>query len=108
MLSTVFKHRGNWEFQARIFWLKGQNYERLIFGVSDVIVPVLYEKCFERSLQTYSIAMLNSQNKLFANFPSASDAIDVCLQQSLRLTGTMKEAQPYYSGKHKLHRFKFE
>lgn len=79
-----------------------------MFRVSDVIAHVLYEKCVERNLQTSSIAMINIQNKLFANFLSGRYATDVCFQQSLRPTGTIKEAQLYYFSKHKLHGYKFE
>lgn len=51
---------------------------------------------------------MNDSRKHFRYNPAVRYATDVCFQQSQRPSGSMVEARPCYSGKHKLHGFKFE
>lgn len=108
MFLTVLKHGGTWDFLARIFNCKGPNFERIMLRFCAAVSPIFYEDMVVGAARKYSFAHLNEQGKTFENHPYARYATDVCFQQSLRPTGTMAEARPYYSGKHKLHGYKFE
>lgn len=51
---------------------------------------------------------LHSNGRVFKNHPSARCESDVFFYQSNRPSSSMKEAHPWYSGKRKLHGYKFE
>ena len=108
MTLTVLNHGGTWDFLARIFNCKGANFERLIVRFIKNAAPLFYEKFVIHNEKAYTMSRLSKNKNLFNNHPYARYATDVCFQQSYRPSGSMMEAHPWYSGKHKLHGYKFE
>lgn len=60
------------------------------------------------SNERYKMKKLVHQNRIFEHFPDARYATDVCFQQICKRGRTIQEAKSWYSGKHKLHGYKFE
>lgn len=89
---------------ARIFGMKADMYRRVCLGVID--------KCAEDILD-YFIATDNMTDyreaeKVFENFPSAMEAVDVTFQQSYARGEDFETKKVRFSGKHKAYGFKTE
>lgn len=108
MLLIVMKHGGHWDFLARVFHCKVPNFEKMIVRFCQVIAPFLYEEFVVLEEENYTVHRLLSRNRSFKTYPCARYETDVWFQQSYRPSGLMREVHPWYSGKHKLHGYKFE
>ncbi|KAG4038818.1 hypothetical protein PC123_g25623 [Phytophthora cactorum] len=108
MLLVVMKCGGTWDMLARIFRIETPTFIKTITGFIEVVAPKLHEAWVASQLDDSSMRALVTSGHTFQNFPCALYTTDVTFQQSNRPSGSMAEAMPFYSAKHKLYGFKVE
>ena len=108
MTFAVLKHGGQWDFLAKMFTLKGPTFERMIMKFTDIISYPVYEHYVEYQSKKWKMAFMAGKNVGFRNYPMALYATDAAFQQSFRPSGSVEEGKLYFSGKHKLYRYKTE
>ncbi|KAG4061916.1 hypothetical protein PC123_g3269 [Phytophthora cactorum] len=90
MLLVVMKNGGTWEMLSSIFHVKTPTFIKTI------------------TAQEETMRMLVTSGNTFVYHPCALYATDVTFQQANRPAGSMAEALPFYSAKHKLYGYKVE
>lgn len=73
---------------------KCSNLERLITGFSTCSASILKHEMIDIVERTYTMTKLNKGGNTFENDPHARYATNICLQQSNRSSGNMKETGP--------------
>lgn len=109
MTLTVFRHGGIWDsFLSRMIKCKGSNFEKFITRFITFTAPIF--KCIMIDIveQTYTMTKLKERGNTFEKYDHSRCTADVCFQQSKQPSGNIQEASPWYSGRHKLHRYQFE
>lgn len=95
-------------FLSTMFNCKGSNFERLITHFITLTVPIFKRKMIDIVERKYTTTKLNERGIIFEKYPHARYATEVRFQKSNRPSGDMQESHPWYSGKHTIHRYKFE
>ena len=82
MLLSTLKHAGHWDFNGKMFGVKGPTFERMIIGFADKVVDILYETVVLRWEERYTIKRLIKDNSTFRHYKFALYATDVTFQNS--------------------------
>ncbi len=81
---------------------------RLITGFVNKIVDMCVKHFVMCVAKLSTMTAPGECETLFKSFPYALEAIDVTFQEANRPTGNMQEGKVYFSGKHKLYRYKVQ
>lgn len=108
MLLAVMKCGGTWEMLSNIFQIKTPTFIKTITVFLRVVAPKLYDTWVAERADDQKMRSLVTSGHTFQHFPCALYATDVTFQQSNRPAGSMAEALPWYSAKHKLYGYKVE
>ena len=108
MLLCTLKHAGNWDFNGKMFDIKGPTFERMILGFAERIYDTLYSLAVEKYEKKYTMGRLVKDGTTFRHYKFALYATDVTFQHTNRPAGNQKESKVYFSNKHKLYRTKSE
>ncbi|KAG3098932.1 hypothetical protein PI124_g15264 [Phytophthora idaei] len=108
MLLVVMKNGGTWEMLSSIFHVKTPTFIKTITGFIRAIAPRLYDDWVAETPREETMRMLVTSGNTFVYHPCALYATDVTFQQANRPAGSMAEALPFYSAKHKLYGYKVE
>ncbi|KAG3120075.1 hypothetical protein PI124_g492 [Phytophthora idaei] len=108
MLLVVMKNGGTWEMLSSIFHVKTPTFIKTVTGFNRAIAPRLYDDWVAEKAQEETMRMLVTSGNTFVYHSCALHATDVTFQQANRPAGSMAEALPVYSAKHKLYGYKVE
>lgn len=108
LMLCVLKHAGSWSYHAEIFKFKPVTFERMITKMIRATSTASYSVTVKRLESLMSMKYLKECDDRFTSFPHALYATDVIFTHANRPVGTMRDARPYYSAKHKLHGYKTE
>ena len=103
MLLVVPKHKSSWDQLRYMFQIR----DRHLF----VLSMALSTRCINfhsRGLRKSTMNSKMDENRLFKHFPFCIEAGGVTFQRSNRPSGNMQEGKNFFSGKHRLHGYKFE
>ena len=106
-LSTL-KHASHWDFNGKLFGVKGSTFERMIIGFADKGVDILYETVVVRWEERFTMERLIKDNSTFRHYNFSLYATDVTFQNSNRPGVNHEEAKRHLSNKHKLYGYKSE
>ena len=59
MLLSTLKHAGHWDFNSKMFGVKGPTFERMIIGFAERVVDILYEIVVLRWEERYTMERLS-------------------------------------------------
>jgi len=108
MLLCTLKRAGNWDFNGKMFGIKGPTFERMTLGFVDKIVQRLYQVSVLKWERRYTMERLISDKSTFKTYKFALYATDVTFQNANRPGGNHDQAKEFYSNKHKLYGCKTE
>lgn len=80
-------------------------FEKMLSNFFKVASLVIYKKLILDVAKAMKMAFLNIRRRKFLHHLRALYATDVMFQRANKLCGNIIEARPYFSAKHKLHRF---
>jgi DDE superfamily endonuclease len=108
MLLTVLKRGETWGVMALYFKIATSTFARQMDKMLDIVANVAY-KCFvQNALKRFTMKALVYIGYTFSAYLYAHYATEVRFHHSYWQSATMKEALPYFSGKHWLHGLKTE
>ena len=108
MMLTTLKHAGNWEYNGKMFGIKGSTFERQVLGFMAKVVDKLKHIGVKRFERKYTMERLMHEKQTFGEYAFCLYATDVTFQCSNRPVGNHQESQKYFSNKHKLYGYKTE
>ncbi|GMF65977.1 unnamed protein product [Phytophthora lilii] len=108
MMLVVMKCGGTWEMLADIFRVKTPTFIKTIVGFLEIVAPKMYDAWVASHADEQKMRSLVTSGHTFTHYPCALYATDVTFQQSNRPSGSIAEAMPWYSAKHKLYGYKVE
>ncbi|GMF45885.1 unnamed protein product [Phytophthora fragariaefolia] len=108
MMLVVLKNGGTWEMLSIIFHVKTPTFIKTTTSFIRAVVPRLYDDWVSEKAQEENMRKLVTSGHTFVHHPYALYATDVTFQHANRPAGSMTEALPFYSAKHKLYGYKVE
>ena len=97
LLLCTLKHAGNWDFNGKMFDIKGPTFERMILGFADRICDTLYSLAVEKYEKNYTMGRLVKDGTTFGHYKFSLYATDVTFQHTNRPAGNHEEAKVYFS-----------
>ena len=108
MLLSTLKHAGTWDFNGKMFGVKGPTFERMIIGFVGKIVHVLYKTVVLQWEERYTMERLVKEKSTFKHYKFALYVTDVTFQNANRPSGNHEEAKGHFTNKHTLYGYKSE
>lgn len=108
MLLCTFKHADTWDFNVKMFDIKGPTLVCMILGVSDGLYDTLYSLAAQKYEKRYRRGSPIKDGTTFRRYKFAHSATGVKFQHIDRPAGIQEEPKVYFINKHKLYWYRSE
>ena len=108
VMLTTPEHAGNWEYNGKMFGIKGSTFGRQFIGFIASVVDKLEHNGVKLFEKKYTMERLMHEKKIFREYTFCLYAVDVTFQCSNFPMVNHQQSKKYFSSKHKLYDYKTE
>lgn len=106
MLLCTLKHAGNWDFNGKMFDIKGPTFECMILRFADRVCKTINSFAVQKYEKKYTMRRSVNEGNAFRHYKFSLFATDVKFQHKNRPAENHEEAKLYFSNKHKHYGYK--